>query len=344
MKKEALLYEKLPDNKVRCDLCAHRCLIAENAFGICGVRKNMEGALYSLVYRNVITANADPIEKKPLYHFLPGSMSFSVATIGCNFKCGFCQNWEISQLNMTGAPDYMSRDLAPEAVVAGAVRKNCQSISYTYTEPTVYFEFAYDCARLAKEKGLFNVFVTNGYMAREAILLIKPYLDAANVDLKFLNDASYRKICKGSLQPVLDSIRCMRESGIWVEVTTLIVPGVNDSAQELSAIAGFLAGVDTSIPWHISRFYPHYQMTAQEPTPEETLKKAEEIGRAAGLTYVYAGNVWGWGQDTVCHSCKKTLVKREGFSILEYNIDAGACAYCRTRIPGVFADTPHEDG
>ena len=190
MKKEAFLYEKLADKKVRCHLCAHQCTIADNAFGICGVRKNMEGTLYSLVYRNVITANVDPIEKKPLFHFLPGSMSFSVATIGCNFKCSFCQNWEISQLNMTGAPDYHSRDLAPEAVVSGAIRKNCQSISYTYTEPTIYFEFAYDCAKLAKEKGLYNNFVTNGYMTKEAIHMIKPYLDAANVDLKFFKDES----------------------------------------------------------------------------------------------------------------------------------------------------------
>jgi pyruvate formate lyase activating enzyme len=245
---------------------------------------------------------------------------------------------------MTGAPDYMSRDLAPEAVVAGAIRKNCQSISYTYTEPTIYFEFAYDCARLAKEKGLANVFVTNGYMTKDAILMIKPYLDAANVDLKFFKDESYRKICKGSLQPVLDSIQCMHESGIWVEVTTLVVPGLNDSEQELKKIAGFLAGVDKTIPWHISRYYPHYQMTDQDPTPESTLKKAEEIGRAAGLMYVYAGNVWGWGQDTVCHSCKKTLIKREGFSVPEYNIDNNVCAYCRTRIPGVFAEIKEREG
>jgi len=344
MKKEAFLYEKLRDKKVQCHLCAHGCTIADNAFGICGVRKNMEGALYSLVYRNVIAANVDPIEKKPLYHFLPGSMSFSVATIGCNFKCGFCQNWEISQQNMTGAPDYMSRDLAPEAVVAGAIRKSCQSISYTYTEPTIYFEFAYDCAQLAKEKGLYNIFVTNGYMTKEAIHMIKPYLDAANVDLKFFKDDSYRKICKGSLQPVLDSIRTMHDSGIWVEVTTLVVPGLNDSAQELKAIAGFLADVDKTIPWHISRFYPHHQMTDQEPTPEATLRQAEEIGRKAGLQYVYAGNVWGWGQDTVCHSCNKVLIKREGFGVLEYNIDGGICVYCRAKIPGVFADITKEKG
>jgi len=286
MKKEAMLYEKLDNNVVHCYLCGHQCKISEGKAGVCLVRKNEAGVLYSLVYRNAIATNVDPIEKKPLYHFLPGTNSFSIATAGCNFRCGFCQNWEISQMNILEVPDYISRDLGPDAVVSGAIRKNCQSISYTYTEPTIYFEYAYDCAKVAKEKGLKNVFVTNGYMSKEALQKIQPYLDAANVDLKYFKDESYRKVCSGSLQPVLDSIKLMKELGIWVEVTTLVVPGSNDSPEELKGIAEFLAGVDKFMPWHISRFFPNYKFTDLDATPEATLKMAEEIGYKAAKCFL----------------------------------------------------------
>jgi pyruvate formate lyase activating enzyme len=337
MKKEAMFYEKLENKIVHCFLCGHQCRIADGKAGFCGVRKNESGTLFSLVYRNAIATNVDPIEKKPLYHFLPGSHSFSIATAGCNFRCGFCQNWEISQMNILEVPDYISRDLGPDAVVSGAIRKNCQSISYTYTEPTIYFEYAYDCAKIAREKGLKNVFVTNGYMSKQALETIQPYLDAANVDLKYFKEESYKKICSGNLQPVLDSIKLMKELGIWVEVTTLVVPGSNDSPEELKGIAGFLAGVDKDMPWHISRFFPNYQMTGLDATPEETLKMAEEIGRKAGLKYIYVGNVQGWGNDTHCHNCKKLLIKREGFDILKNNIKGTKCAFCSTEIPGRFS-------
>ena len=233
-------------------------------------------------------------------------------------------------------PDYISRDLGPDAVVSGAIRKNCQSISYTYTEPTIYFEYAYDCAKVAKDKGLKNVFVTNGYMSKEALQMIQPYLDAANVDLKYFKDESYRKICGGSLQPVLDSIKLMKELGIWVEVTTLVVPGSNDSPEELKGIAEFLAEVDKFMPWHISRFFPNYKFTDLDATSETTLKIAEEIGYKAGLKYVYVGNVSGFGNDTYCHNCKKLLIKREGFSIIENKVLDGKCAFCREQIPGMF--------
>ncbi|MDD5348135.1 MAG: AmmeMemoRadiSam system radical SAM enzyme [Candidatus Omnitrophica bacterium] len=337
MKKEAYLYEKLDDKKVHCFLCAHQCRIADGKFGFCGVRKNEAGTLYSMVYGNVISANVDPIEKKPLYHFLPGSYSFSIATIGCNFRCGFCQNWEISQTNVRDGSRIAGRPLSPEEAVQAAITSECQSISYTYTEPTIYFEYAYDIAKLARAKGLRNVFVTNGYMTRQAIEMIKPYLDAANVDLKFFKDESYKKICSGSLQPVLDSIKFMRESDIWVEVTTLVLPGENDSPGELQGIAEFLAGVDKDMPWHISRFFPNYKFTDGAATPEATLKKAQELGSKAGLRYVYVGNVYGWGNDTSCHNCKKLLIKREGFSVLENNIAKGACSFCKTPIPGAFS-------
>lgn len=335
--KEALLYEKLENTLVHCYLCAHQCKIANQKFGLCGVRQNIDGVLYTHVYGRPCTMHIDPIEKKPLYHFLPGSFSFSIATIGCNFHCGFCQNWQISQTNIRDGAKLYEEEVMPQEVVREAINNNCRSISYTYTEPTIFFEYAYDTAKLAKAKGLYNNFVTNGYMTKEALEMIKPYLDAANVDLKFFKDSSYRKICAASLQPVLDSVRFMRELGIWVEITTLVVPGENDSKEELGDIARFIAEVDKNIPWHVSRFYPDYKFTEYEPTPEATLKVAQDIGYKAGLRYIYAGNVYGWGNDTHCHNCKKLLVKREAFSVLENSIKQGKCVYCDTVIPGVFA-------
>ena len=364
--KEAYLYEKLENNLARCFLCAHHCRISEKKFGICGVRQNIEGKLYSHVYGRSIAMHVDPIEKKPLYHFLPGSTSFSLATIGCNFHCGFCQNWEISQDraqdgaepgNVQGqynseaprpigrpgvppsagtVPGNEGEEATPEEIVKAALKYKCKSISYTYTEPTIFFEYAYETAKLAKAKGLYNIFVTNGYMSAECLEMIKPYLDAANVDLKFFSDEAYRKICGGSLQPVLDSIILMRELGIWIEVTTLVVPAENDSEEQLRGISQFLAGVDKNIPWHISRFHPDYKFTDHRATPEAALKIAQEIGYKAGLKYIYLGNVIGLGNDTDCFNCKKTIIKRELFNVLEYNIQDGKCAFCQTAIPGVF--------
>jgi len=335
MKKEALLYEKLEKKLVRCYLCAHQCRIADQKYGFCGVRQNIDGTLYTHAYGEVIAAHIDPIEKKPLYHFLPGTFAFSVATVGCNFHCGFCQNWEISQSTFREGA-LPGEHWSPKEIVTAALENNCKSISYTYTEPTIFFEYALETAKIAKEHGLRNNFVTNGYMSRECLEMARPYLDAANVDLKFFNDTSYRRICKGSLQPVLDSIARMHEFGIWVEVTTLVVPGENDSDEELRGIAGFISGIDKRIPWHISRFHPDYQFTDHEATPESTLKRAEEIGRESGLSYVYVGNVSGWGNDTYCHNCKKLLIKREIFSILGNHMKHGTCVFCGAAIPGVF--------
>jgi len=334
--KEALLYERLEDKIVHCYLCSHHCKIAEHKFGFCGVRQNMGGALFTHAYGRVIAAHVDPIEKKPLYHFLPGSYSFSVATIGCNFRCGFCQNWEISQRSFRDENILGGGQLLPQDIVKEALKNKCASISYTYTEPTIFFEYALETARLAKEKGLYNNFVTNGYMTREALEMIKPYLDAANVDLKFFREDSYHKVCAASLTPVLNSIRLMRQLGIWVEVTTLVVTGENDSEEELRDIAKFIASIDKNMPWHVSRFHPDYHFTDREATPDSTLKKAQEIGEKNGLTYIYVGNVWGWGNDTVCHNCKKVLIKREAFSIIEYNIKGNACSFCNKVIPGIF--------
>ena len=335
MNKEALLYEKLENKFVHCYLCAHQCRIANQKFGFCGVRQNINGILYTRTYSRLVASHIDPIEKKPLYHFLPGSTSFSIATIGCNFHCGFCQNWEISQRSLRDG-DADGEDFSPEAIVMAAIKNKCKSISYTYTEPTIFFEYALDTAKIAKNDRLYNVFVTNGYMTKEALLMIRPYLDAANVDLKFFKDGSYNKMCGAKLEPVLETIRLMKELGVWVEVTTLIIPDENDSEKELSDIAKFIAGVDRNMPWHISRFHSDYKLTAYSITPENTLRKARDIGYNAGLTYIYVGNVIGFGNDTRCHHCKKLLIKREGFSALEYNINSGKCAFCNTVIPGVF--------
>jgi len=291
MKKEAMLYDKLENKRVHCYLCAHECKIAESKYGICGVRQNFDGTLYTLIYAQIIAANVDPIEKKPLYHFLPGSFAYSVATIGCNFQCGFCQNWQISQLSVKDGAITEGTEVQPEEVVAAAKKYGCKSIAYTYTEPTIFFEYAYDTAKLAKLSGLANIFVTNGFMTHQTIDTIKPYLDAANVDLKSFNDEYYKKYCKARLQPVLDSIKYMKEAGIWLEVTTLIIPGENDSDEELTQIAKFIAGVDKEMPWHISRFRPDYKFIDHNATPVKTLERARDIGRQQGLNHIYLGNV-----------------------------------------------------
>lgn len=333
--KEAEFYVKKNNNIVQCQLCPRFCIIPEGQRGNCKVRENQKGKLYSLVYGYPSSIALDPIEKKPLYHFLPGSSSFSIATIGCNFRCGFCQNWQISQSNAkdgaTAGSEYTAID-----VVSSAIKSGCKSISYTYTEPTIFFEFALDTARIAREKGLYNVFVTNGFMTAEALDLIRPYLDAANVDLKFFRDEPYKKICSGSLEPVLNSIRLMKEAGVWLEVTTLVVPGENDSEEELYNIAKFIASVDKDIPWHISRFHPDYKFNKKQATPEATLKKAQALAEKAGLNFVYAGNVSGWGSDTHCPNCKELIIEREMFSVLKQRIEGGKCAVCGAVIPGVF--------
>jgi len=334
--KEAYLYEKLEQNRVRCNLCNHRCVIKENGKGICGVKENRNGVLYSLVYDKVIAAHLDPIEKKPLFHFLSGTTSFSIATVGCNFRCKFCQNYEISQMPR----DYnriIGELIPPDAIVAYAIKNGAKSISYTYTEPTVYFELCLDTARIATQKGLKNVFVTNGYMTEECLKEIHPDLHAANVDLKSFKDQFYKDLCGARLKPVLKTIETMKSMGIWVEVTTLIIPGYNDSEEELKEIARFLVSLDPNIPWHVTRFYPTYKLTTISSTPVETLQKAREIGFSEGLKYVYTGNIPGdEGENTYCPNCKKLLIERHGFYINRFELKNGMCPYCNTEIKGVW--------
>jgi len=333
--KEAMFFEKLENKKVRCNLCRHHCVIANGKKGICRVRENQEGILYSLVYRKLISDNIDPIEKKPLYHFYPGTTSFSIATVGCNFRCLNCQNYEISQLPKDHE-QIIGRDIAPEKIVEDALSYNCKSISYTYTEPTIFFEYAYEVAKIASSKSIKNVFVTNGYITRGALKEIKPYLHAANIDLKSFSNETYKKICGAKLEEVLDCIRSYKEMGIWIEVTTLIIPEVNDSISELKQIANFICSVGPEIPWHVSRFYPRYRLIEKPPTPIEILSTAHQIGIEAGLRYVYEGNVPGdGGENTYCYKCKKLLIKRYGYQILINNIVNQKCPACDTPIDGV---------
>ncbi len=335
----ARLWSSLENDRVACALCAHRCEIEPGSFGTCGVRENRGGKLVTLAYGEVVAASPDPIEKKPLFHFFPGTSSFSIAAAGCNFRCGFCQNWRISQRREHARFAGESRSLSPESIVRLARAAGCRSISYTYTEPTIFFEYALDTAILARAAGISNVFVTNGFMTAEALKVFRPFLDAANVDLKAFRDETYQTVCGGRLQPVLDSIALMRKLGIWVEVTTLIVPGLNDDDAEIGEIARFLAGVDRDIPWHISRFHPDYEYTSVSATPLDTLSRAAEIGRRKGLRFIYTGNVTGESEPTVCPACRTKLIRRCGFEVVENRLINGRCPRCGDALPGVFVSS-----
>jgi len=290
---EALLYKKI-GNKVKCELCNHGCIIDEKKQGICGVRENVNGKLYTLTYGKVIAENIDPIEKKPLYNFLPGTFSLSISAAGCNFGCLHCQNSEISQINKERPEDVeiFGKELSSEKIIQHALENNCPSISYTYTEPTVFLEYALDCMKLAHEKGLKNVWVSNGYMTKEALDLVSPYLDAINVDLKAFTEKFYQEVCGARLGPVLNNLKEIKKRKIHLEVTTLVIPGKNDSEKELKDIAEFIKKeLGEDVPWHVSRFFPYYKMNNISRTPIEKVQQAVEIGKKVGLKYVYAGNI-----------------------------------------------------
>jgi pyruvate formate lyase activating enzyme len=334
--RRALFYEQTDNRAVICNLCAHHCFVPDGHEGICQVRENRGGVLRTLVYDRVISAHVDPVEKKPLFHFLPGTSAFSIATVGCNFHCRYCQNWEISQLPRIHGGSVPGDILTPREIVNLAVQTGCKSLAYTYTEPTIFFELAFDTAVLAAEAGLKNIFVTNGYMTAPALKMIQPYLHAANIDLKGFDDKRHRRMSGAKLQPVLDSIVLAKELGIWLEVTTLVVPGHNDSDQELSQIARFLKSIDSGIPWHLSAFFPAYQLLEAEPTDRESLLRAWQIGKAAGLSHVYCGNIPGLHEDTICHHCNTTLIERLGFTIGSNRLDQGHCPTCHAAVPGVW--------
>ncbi len=335
----ALLWEPLDDGSVRCNLCAHRCKIRVEAQGICSVRVNVGGALFSRVYGMSTGMAVDPIEKKPLFHFHPGSSSLSLATVGCNLGCQHCQNASISQWprGRRAEEAVPGKFTSAEEVVQAALDRRCEVIAYTYTEPTIYLEWALDCARLAAGRGLKNIFVTNGYMTAEAVELAAPFLHAANVDLKGLNDGILGREVKGTSGPVLRTIQDLHSRGIWVEITTLVIPGSNDDEEQLRGIARFIADVDPNIPWHVSRFRPTYQRTDRIPTPEATLHRAAEIGAEEGLLYIYCGNLWGDDREsTRCpnRQCGGVVIQRQGFSLGGVAMKEGACGACGTLIPG----------
>ncbi len=354
---EARFYEPLPDKRVLCTLCPHDCRIPEGSRGACAVRYNHGGKLYTLTYGKLVSRFLDPVEKKPLFHFFPGSSAYSIATAGCNLRCSFCQNWTISQWPR----DYLPRGIkgspadepvcpalarlegaipgervTPAEIVESALASGARSIAYTYTEPTIFYELAYDTAVLARAKGLKNIFVTNGFIGEQALRELATVLDAANVDLKFFKEESYRRISRAPLRPILNAIRLYHELGVWLEVTTLVIPGINDSEEELTDIARFVRSVGPEVPWHVSQFYPAYKMLERPATPIKTLRRAAEIGRAAGLRYVYEGNVPGEaGENTYCPHCRALLIERYGFHVRANRLREDRCPDCGSSVDGV---------
>jgi len=333
----ARLWKPLKHGNVQCRLCSHFCLIEPGRRGRCGVRENTGGELFTLVYDRAAAVNIDPVEKKPLYHFLPGSLTFSLGTMGCNLECSFCQNYSLSQPPRLGRPVQGQR-VTPQALVDAALSHGCRSISYTYSEPTVFFELVKDTAELAQGKGLKNILVSNGFMSPECLDELAGLIDAVNIDLKGFTADFYEITCGARLDPVKQNLARIRELGWWLEVTTLVIPGLNDSEEELKAMAGFLSGtLGTWTPWHLSRFHPDFMMNDRPATPVATLEKAWSIGREAGLEFVYVGNVPGNAHNsTLCPGCGKEIISREGFAVTGTALLGGACAGCGAPLPGVF--------
>lgn len=331
--KESLFYKKLKEKKVQCRTCNHYCQIAPSNRGICAVRENRDGKLYSLVYGKVVAKNVDPIEKKPLFHFLPGTKSLSIATVGCNFRCFYCQNADIAQMPKENVlfreGNVPGIDMTPEDIVNEALLIKTPSIAYTYTEPTVFIEFALETMKLAHRKKLKNVWVTNGYTSKEVLKEVLPHLDAANVDLKGFTEEFYNKICGAKLNPVLETIKAMKRAGVWVEITTLIVPGQNDTKEHFKGIANFIVKeLGAEVPWHISRFFPTYKLGDLPPTPPSAMLRAREVGIKAGLKYIYLGNIsLPEYEKTFCPKCGTEMVDREGYKVLRYDKD-GKCSSC----------------
>lgn len=343
--KEAMFYEKLSGKDkneikdkqaVQCHLCPNNCMIMQGKRGSCGVRENHDGTLYSMVYGKLVAASTDPIEKKPLFHFMPNTNTLSIATSGCNLHCMWCQNWDISQIDHNEAHSY---DMTPEGVVKKALKEKCQSISYTYVEPAIFYEFVLDVAELARKKGLKNVLVSNGYLNPEPIKKLYRHIDAVNIDLKGFTEEFYRKYCSARLKPVLDAIIQIKEMGIWLELTTLIIPGKNDDMQLIKKMCLWIKdNVGTDVPLHFSRFHPAYKMQNVKPTPLATLEQAYKIAKQTGIKHVYIGNVREEEKEhTICPKCSETLIKRSAFfHVYENKLSQGKCPGCGEKIAGVW--------
>lgn len=351
--KKALLYKQIKENTVRCTACKQYCTITPGSTGICGVRQNRAGDLHLLVYGKASAVNIDPIEKKPLYHFLPNTRIFSIGTVGCNFACSFCQNWDLAQVTKRLKEELLRKkqtelidievgkygyDLPPEALIKTCLEQNIPSIAFTYNEPTIFFEYLYDTARMAHKKGIKCVMVSNGYTSQEALALLHEYIDAYNIDLKSFSEEFYQNICRAKLAPVLETIKEVYNYGIWLEITTLVIPGKNDSDEELVSIASFIADLDPNIPWHISAFFPQYKMQDVPPTSRQALIRAYDIGKSAGLKYIYVGNIIDDERShTYCPVCGKIMIRRNGFFSETENMNKqGICQNCEEAIPGVW--------
>lgn len=321
---------------VQCQLCPRRCRLQEGMRGDCRVRMNIGGKLHTLVYGNPCAVHIDPIEKKPIFHMLPGSTSFSIATAGCNLHCKFCQNWEISQ---SPPEETRNMDLPPQKVVEYALRGGCQSVAYTYSEPIVFYEYTLDTAKIARSKGLKNIIVTAGYINPEPLREWCKWIDAAHVDLKAFTEDYYIEICSGTLQPVLNTIKILRQEGVWVEIVNLVVPTLNDDFNKIEEMCIWIRdNVGKDVPVHFSRFYPMYKLKNLPLTPQETLEKARDIGLKVGLNYVYIGNIPGHpGESTYCPGCKRIVIGRIGYFIKENNLSDGKCKFCGYQIPGIWA-------
>ncbi|MCK5475870.1 MAG: AmmeMemoRadiSam system radical SAM enzyme [Candidatus Pacebacteria bacterium] len=338
--KKSYLYKKLKNDNVQCNTCSHQCVISPKKYGICGVRKNIDGKLYALNYGKAISNSIDPVEKKPLFHFLPGTHSLSIATVGCNLCCQNCQNWQISQLVKNDKSHLdINQNLSPNEIVKFAIKNKCPSISYTYTEPTIFLEYALDTMKLAKEKGIKNIWITNGFMSEETLELISPYLDAANVDIKSFNDEFYKSICGAKVGPILENLKWMKKNKIWIEITTLIIPGFSDSKIMLENIANFIFNeLGSKTPWHISAFSGilSYKMQNIPDTPVKTIYKTYDIGKKAGLKYIYTGNIpENSKENTYCPKCNELAIERIGFYVKRFDKN-GKCAKCGESVDLIF--------
>ncbi len=334
--KEAKYYKKLDMKKIECELCPHRCRIGDVERGMCGVRENRDGVYYTLVYANPCAVHVDPIEKKPLFHFLPATLSFSIATAGCNMACKFCQNWDISQ---SRPEQTQNAFLPPEKVVEFAKRNNCHSIAYTYSEPTVFTEYVLDCGIEGRKQGVKSVTISNGYINEKPLRdLCKYALDAVKIDFKAYTEKFYKDICLAKLKPVIKTLEVLKDIGIWFELVYLIIPTLNDKLKDIQKMSKWISSqLSSDIPLHFTRFHPTYILKNLPPTPISTIEKARSVALNEGMKYVYVGNVPGHeGENTYCHSCKKTLIRRFGFSVLENNISKGKCKFCGSKIPGVW--------
>jgi len=336
VKVETYYYEKLPNKKIRCKICPKECVIDDRERGYCGVRENSQGTYYTLVHSKPCSLASDPIEKKPFFHFLPGTLAFSMATVGCNMDCKYCQNWQISQIRPEQSSNY---HITPENMVDLAIEYNCPSIAYTYTEPVVFYEYMFDIAKAAQKRGIRNVMITNGYILPEPMEALLPYLDGVKIDLKSYSEKFYKEICDGELKPVLDTIKQIHKDGTWLEIVYLVVPTLNDSEEELRALSNWIFNeVGPDVPVHFSRFHPQYKLTNLPPTPVKTLEMAADITSDAGMKFVYVGNVAGDERErTYCPTCGKLLIYRIGYMISQNNIENGKCNECKTPIPGVWS-------